>query len=83
MSIQLASELWSLVRESLTDEDREQIAESLVGILIDHGYDLEDIREEFVDSDIKQAVKYFADEDEEYCDEDAVEFLDESEDENW
>jgi hypothetical protein len=84
MSVELASEIWNLVRDNLTYDDKEQIAESLVGILLDYGYDLEDIKQEFTDSDIKQAIKYFSDEDsEEYSNEDEIDYSDESDDENW
>jgi hypothetical protein len=80
MSVQLAAEIWGLVRDALPYDDREQIAEGLVGILVDNGFDLDDISYEFTgDVEIEDAIKYYADDveaEEEY--EDSSE-----EDEDW
>jgi hypothetical protein len=78
MSTQLAAQIWNLVNDVIPYEDREQFADGLVNILLDHGFDLSEIKEEFIDDrDVKAALKYYteeADEEEEleeYCDEDA------------
>lgn len=62
MSVQLAAEIWRLVRESIPYDDREQLADGLVSILMDQGFDLDDIKYEFDgDSDVNDAIKYYAD----------------------
>ena len=81
MSVQLAAEIWSLVRESIPYDDREQLADSLVSVLVDQGFDLDDIRYEFDnDSDVQDAIKYYVDEDAEY---EREEYSDEDEDEDY
>ena len=80
MSVQLAAELWVLVRDALPYDDREQLAEGIVGILVDHGFDLDDIRYEFTgDIDVEEAIKFYTDDvevEEEYVDR-------EDENEDW
>lgn len=62
MSVSLAAEIWGLLRESIPYDDREQLADSLVGLLVDTGYDLDDVRYEFRDDqDVQDAIKYYAD----------------------
>lgn len=82
MSVQLAAEIWGLVRDALPEEDVEQLADSLVGILVDSGFDLDDIRYEFSDdTDIQDAIKYYADDVE---GEDAEDYdIDQDEDGDW
>jgi hypothetical protein len=63
MSVQLASEIWGLVRDMLPYDDREQVAEGLVGILMDHGFDLDDICYEFTgDVVVQEALRYYSEE---------------------
>lgn len=80
MSVQLAAEIWGLVRDALPYDDREQLAEGLVGILVDQGFDLDDICYEFTgDVEVEEAIKYYTDDvdaEEEYEDRDG-------EDEDW
>lgn len=81
MSVQLAAEIWNLVRENVDYEEREELAVNLVGVMIDHGCDLDDISYEFkIDEEVQKAVKYYRDEVEsddneyqEYDDEDSDE----------
>lgn len=82
MSVQLAAEIWSLVRESIPYDDREHLADSLVSMLVDQGFDLDDIKYEFDnDSDVQDAIKYYIDdEDSEY---EREEYSDEDEDEDY
>lgn len=64
MTVQLAAEIWNLLRDSVPYDDREQVADSLVGIMVDHGYDAAEIREEFAgDSEVLKALQYYAYED--------------------
>lgn len=74
MSVQLASDIWKLVRESIPYDEREQLADSLIGILVDHGFDLDDVKYEFDDDqEVLDAIKYYAEdtEDEESDDYDS------------
>jgi hypothetical protein len=62
MSVQLAAEIWGLVRDALPYDDREQLADGLVGILVDQGFDLDDISYEFTgDAEVEDAIKYYTD----------------------
>lgn len=81
MSVALASEIWRLVRDCIQDDELDQLADSFVGILVDHGVDLDDIRYEFDDDpQVQTAIKYYADETE--IDEGDY-YSDEDEDQDW
>lgn len=82
MSVQLAAEIWNLINDLIPYQDREQYADGLVNILLDHGFDTADIKDLFSnDVDVKSALKYYADEG---LAEEEVEFLDEdSDDSDW
>lgn len=83
MSVQLAAEIWNLVRESVDYEQREDLVTNLVGIMIDHGCDLDDISYEFsIDEDVQKAVKYYRDE-VEIEDNEYMEYDDEDSDEDY
>lgn len=83
MSVELAGEIWKLVRESVPYDDREQVADSLVGILVEHGIDAADIKYEFSDDrEVLQALKWYTDE-EELTDEDDSYSSDGEEEEDW
>lgn len=70
MSVSLAAEIWSLMRESVPYDDREQLADSLVGILMDHGFDLDDISYEFNDDmDVQDAIKFYREDNDEELEE--------------
>lgn len=70
MSVQLAAEIWGLMRESIPYDEREQLADSLVGILVDHGFDLDDISYEFsADMEVQDAIKFYRDDNDEEVDE--------------
>ncbi len=81
MSVRLVSEIWNLVNESIPHDERAQIAEELVGILMEHEYELDDIRYEFTDMHIQDAVKLYADENETEYDDYSED--DEQEDQDW
>jgi len=82
MSVSLAAEIWGLVRDALPEDDVEQLADGLVGILVDSGFDLDDIRYEFTgDREVEAAIKWYADDAET---EDADDYGDGGdEDSNW
>lgn len=65
------SELWSEIKRYISPVDREEAADAVVNILIDHDFDAEQIRDAFKgDSDIKAALGHHVDEEEEDLDED-------------
>lgn len=79
MSLQLVSEIWNLVSESIPLDDREQIAYNFIGVLVEHGYELDDIDYEFSDDDdLRSAIKYHRDDVENESSEDE-DFLDDEE----
>lgn len=82
MTVDLASVIWSEVKSFIPSIDRQEAAEIVVSVLVDHDVDIEDIRQEFKgDSDIKKALaQYVKDHDDGYDDEDEDEdYYDEDE----
>lgn len=81
-TLAVVSEIWGMMRDSLPTNDVPDLAEGVVGTLLDYGYDLEDIKHEFMaDTDILDAVAYF----DETATEEEPEYEDYSddEDEEW
>jgi uncharacterized membrane protein YhiD involved in acid resistance len=86
MSSIVASEVWNELKRYVNTVDRQEAAETLVAVLIDHDEDVEDIRDAFKhDSDVKRALTAYLDNDKSYNDEDEDldEDLDEDTDDNW
>jgi len=82
MSSMVASEIWSELKRYVNTVDRQEAAETLVSVLIDHDEDVEDIRDAFKhDSDIKRALTAYLDNDKNY-DEDEIDEDDIDEDES-
>lgn len=67
---QLASEIWSELKRYINTVDRDEAAETLVAVLVDHDIDADDIRDAFKgDSEVKRALTSYlddADDDTEY-----------------
>lgn len=60
MSVELASEIWSQLKRHISTIDRDDAAEELVALLVDHDYSAEDIREEFPgDKHVKNALAHY------------------------
>jgi hypothetical protein len=71
MSSIVASEVWNELKRYVNTVDRQEAAETLVAVLIDHDEDVEDIRDAFKhDSDVKRALTAYLDNDKSYEDED-------------
>ena len=72
MPVELVKEVWSELKRYVNTVDREEAAESLVSLLVDHDIDADDIRATFKsDSDVKRALaQYVKDHDEDDEDED-------------
>lgn len=84
MSAIVASEVWNELKRYVNIVDRQEAAETLVAVLIDHDEDVEDIRSAFKnDSDVKRALTAYLDNDKSY-EEDLDEDEEEPEDDtNW
>jgi hypothetical protein len=73
MKLDIIAEIWNMTRDSILANDRDAIAENLVGILIDHDFSASEIQSTFrEDYDIITALKAYV--------EDAVEFEEEESD---
>jgi hypothetical protein len=87
MSEVVANEIWSELKRYINTVDRNEAAETVISILIDHDSDVDDIRDAFKgDSDIKKALTAYLDNDKDYAEEDEEEIEEEEdydEDETW
>lgn len=85
MSAEVASEIWGELRRYVNTVDRDEAAETVVSILIDNDYDVDEIRDAFKgDSDIKRALAAYANRDvEEEVDEEVDDDVDLDDDERW
>lgn len=82
MTVDLASVIWSEVKSFIPSIDRQEAAEIVVSVLVDHDVNIEDIRQEFKgDSDIKKALaQYVKDHDDDDDDDDYYDDEDEEDD---
>jgi hypothetical protein len=81
MSSTVASEIWNELKRYVNTVDRQEAAETLVAVLIDHDEDVEDIRDAFKhDSDVKRALTAYLDNDKNYDEEDIDEDIDDDDD---
>lgn len=70
MKLDIIAEIWNMTRDSIMANDRDAIAENMVGILIDNDFSPSEIQSTFrEDYDIITALKVYVD--------DAVEFEEE------
>ena len=73
MSLNIASEIWEALRNHIDFNERSDAADTLVHLLIDNNYEIDDIKDAFRDKDITAALKGYAEEnftEEEYEEED-------------
>ena len=86
MSVELAQELWNELKRYVSTVDRADAADTVVNLLIDNDYSIEDIRSTFKgDSEVKQALQGYID-DHEGDDEDEDDYDDDytdDEDDNY
>lgn len=60
MSLELSKEIWSELKRFINSIDRNEAAETLVGVLIDNDVDADEIKNTFKnDSEIKLALKEY------------------------
>lgn len=82
MPVSLSSVLWSEIKSFIPSIDRREAAEVVVGVLVDHDVDIDDIRQEFRgDSDIKAALAQYV-KDHDHDDDDDEEYYDDDEDDD-
>lgn len=83
MSTELAKEIWDEIKRYVNTVDRDEAAETLVAVLIDHDVDADDVRSVFkTDSEIKRALASYL-KDHEEIDEQDDDDNDEDEDEDY
>jgi len=83
MSLSLISEVWEALRQHIQLADKGDAADTLVNLLVDNGFDVDEIKENFRgDKEIASALSYFA-EKEEYEDSDWEDNYTEDDDDEW
>jgi hypothetical protein len=64
MTLDLVAELWVEIKRYVSISDRADAADTLTGLLVEHGINLDEIRAAFKnDSDIKRALQSFSHDD--------------------
>ena len=69
MKLDLIAEVWDALRDHIDLTDRGDAADTLVNLLIDNNYEVDEIKDTFKDKDITTALKGYAEQhfqDEEY-----------------
>ena len=61
MNLDFISEVWEALRLHVDFNERTEAADTLVNLLIDNNYEIDDIKEAFKDKDITTALKGYAD----------------------
>lgn len=62
MTLDLAHEIWSELKRHIPTVDRSDAAETVVNVMIDNGFEINEIRDVFTtDSDIKRALSAYID----------------------
>jgi hypothetical protein len=65
------ADVWNLMSEYVLPEDKAQLADNLVIILMDNDYSLDDIRQEFDgDAEVLDAIKFYVEDTSEEIDDD-------------
>lgn len=60
MTLSIVNEIWNEVKSYISTVDREEVAETVINILIDNDIDAEEIKSAFKnDSDIKRALAQY------------------------
>ena len=80
LTLNVVNEIWQELKQYVNDIDREEAADTLVSVLIDHDSDPDQIRAAFKnDPEVKQALNSYL-EDEEEVEEDYDDYEEEDED---
>ena len=81
MSLDFVSEVWDALRDHIDLNERVVAADTLVNLLIDNNYEIDDIKEAFRDKDITRALKDYAEE--HFVEDDYEEYEEDNQDEDW
>ena len=69
MNLNFVAEVWDALRTHIDFNDRSDAADTLINLLIDNNYEVDEIKDTFKDKDITTALKGYAEQhfqDEEY-----------------
>ena len=81
MSLDFVSEVWEALRDHIDLNERIVAADTLVNLLIDNNYEIDEIKEAFRDKDITRALKDYAEE--HFVEEEYEEYEEDDQDEDW
>ena len=81
MKLDFVAEVWDALRSHIDFNDRTDAADSLVNLLIDNNYEIDDIKEAFKDKDITTALKGYADA--HFQEEEYEEYEEDSDTDDW
>jgi hypothetical protein len=81
MSLDFVSEVWDALRDHIDLNERVVAADTLVNLLIDNNYEIDEIKEAFRDKDITRALKDYAEE--HFVEDDYEEYEEDNQDEDW
>ena len=81
MNLDFISEVWEALRLHVDFNERTEAADTLVNLLIDNNYEIDDIKEAFKDKDITTALKGYADA--HFQEEEYEEYDEDQEPEDW
>jgi len=84
MQAQMISEIWGELKRYINSIDRLEAAESMITIMIEHDFDLEELRKELGhDPDLKRALTAYLDQDHDEAEDVEEEEELDYDDENW
>jgi hypothetical protein len=81
MNLDFISEVWEALRLHVDFNERGDAADTLVNLLIDNNYEIDDIKEAFRDKDITTALKGYAEE--HFQEEEYEEYEEDSDTDDW
>jgi uncharacterized protein (DUF433 family) len=82
MSLDFIAEVWDALRTHIDITERKEAADTLVNLLIDSGFESDEIKDSFRnDKEINGALKYYREQHE--SEEEYEEDFDEDEDDEW
>lgn len=83
MNAEIAAEIWGELKRYINTVDRNEAAEQMVNVMVDHDIDVDEIKSAFKsDSDIKRALTSYLDNDRDYSEEEDEESEDDEYD-DW
>lgn len=82
MSLDIVTEIWDALRNHIDLNERKDAADTLVNLLIDNGFDADEIKDSFrSDKDIGSALKYYREQHE--SEEEYEDYEDEESEDEW